>query len=381
MIIKTSSMHMSAEHEKTEFRSVSSTLDGEALSNRFGFQLQEIQLSNQRSRLDMLSGVASSGFSGISFGLAQASSLQFSSALLVTGQGARFEPVGTLDATSDRTTENSASQENITKARLWHSLLSAIEPDNPPLVSVDDIAAQQQPVSLGSEVAGSLRLQPVSMEMAFRVTESIEESESCSFHSCGMVQTADGRSIDFDLSLTMERSYSATREYEMTQQVVFTDPLILNFEGNYADLSDEKFEFDLDADGNSELISYLSGNSGMLALDRNKDGIINDGSELFGALTGNGFAELAEYDEDGNGYIDEADPIFQQLMIWNKTVDGDSLESLKDRDIGAIYLGSTETPFEIKGEDNQHNGRVKSSGVYFTEAGEVGTLQQIDMVV
>ncbi|MCV6609934.1 MAG: hypothetical protein OIF55_04095 [Amphritea sp.] len=375
MIIKTSSMHMSAEHEKSEFRAVSSTLDGEALSNSFGFQLQEIQLSNQLSRLEMMAGVANTGSSGISFGLAQASSLQFSSALLVTGQGARFEPLGTLDSTS-----GSHSQEGVTRARLWQSLLNAIQPDNPPLVDVDELIAPQQQ-AVPTDQTQQPELKPVSLQMAFRVSETVEEYEHCSFNSCGKVTTADGRSIDFDLNLTMERSYSATREYEVTQEVVFTDPLILNFEGNYADLSDEKFEFDLDADGNTELISYLTGSSGMLALDRNNDGIINDGSELFGALTGNGFAELAANDEDGNGYIDEADSIFDQLMIWNKTRDGDSLESLKDRDIGAIYLGSTETPFEIKGEDNQHNGRVKSSGVYFTEAGEVGTLQQIDMVV
>ena len=163
--------------------------------------------------------------------------------------------------------------------------------------------------------------------------------------------------------------------------MVFTDPLILNFEGNYADLTDEKYEFDLDADGNTELISYLAGNSGMLALDRNSDGIINDGSELFGAQTGNGFAELAAYDEDSNGYIDEADSIFDQLLIWRKGREEDTLETLSERDIGAIYLGATDTPFDIKGEDNLHNGRVRTSGVYLTEAGEVGTLQQIDMVV
>ena len=37
-----------------------------------------------------------------------------------------------------------------------------------------------------------------------------------------------------------------------------------------------------------------------LSLDKNSDGIINDGSELFGAASGNGFADLAKYDEDGN---------------------------------------------------------------------------------
>ena len=76
--------------------------------------------------------------------------------------------------------------------------------------------------------------------------------------------------------------------------------------------------FDIDADGEEESISYLQGGSGYLALDKNGDGVINDGSELFGTKSGDGFADLAEYDADGNGWIDENDPIFDKLLIWAK---------------------------------------------------------------
>ena len=64
------------------------------------------------------------------------------------------------------------------------------------------------------------------------------------------------------------------------------------------ELSDQTFYFDLDADGKEEEISVLNG-SGYLALDKNGDGVINDGSELFGTKNGDGFADLARYDEDG----------------------------------------------------------------------------------
>lgn len=76
--------------------------------------------------------------------------------------------------------------------------------------------------------------------------------------------------------------------------------------------------FDLDCDGKEEEISSLGKGSGFLALDKNGDGIINDGTELFGTKSGDGFADLAEYDEDGNGWIDEDDGIFSQLRIWTK---------------------------------------------------------------
>jgi hypothetical protein len=46
-----------------------------------------------------------------------------------------------------------------------------------------------------------------------------------------------------------------------------------------------------------------------------KDGRVNDGRELFGPITGDGFAELAAYDDDGNNWIDENDGIYDNLSI------------------------------------------------------------------
>ena len=74
-----------------------------------------------------------------------------------------------------------------------------------------------------------------------------------------------------------------------------------------------------------------------LALDKNGDGRMNDGSELFGTASGDGFKDLAAYDEDGNGWIDENDSIYSQLKIWTKDENGkDHLIDLKDADVGAI---------------------------------------------
>lgn len=368
MIINSSYINMSVEHEKSEFRGITSSLDDRGQGSQFVAQLEALIA---RSQMVGDGAVAATDTDS-------ANRLLFGSAFPIMPFLGFFQTVEGDDGYQN--------QESITQARLWQSLLKAIQPDFPSLPqllpqSLPQFSSAAFRFAERSGDSPPVELKPRILRLQLNVSETVEEYECTRFNSCGTVNTADGQSIDFNLSLEMERSYSATREYKETQELVFTDPLILNFEGNYADLSNDKFEFDLDADGDQELISYLSGNSGMLALDRNSDGIINDGSELFGARTGDGFAELADYDEDGNGYIDEADSIFDQLLIWNKTADTDSLETLKDRDIGAIYLGASATPFDIKGEDNQHNGTVRNSGVYFSENGEVGTLQQIDMVV
>lgn len=369
MIIETSSIYMSAEHQKSEFTEVTKKLDLDAFSNGFTSQLQSAKGRMGQANIGFINGLSADGRSE---SLQPASN--FSSILVMTDEGLQFRTRERANSYSD--------EQQVTKAKLWQALLNAIQPDKKPVVTEDQIQLPEESTQITETGKGAaVQLSPLTMEMTFKMSESVEEYECSEFSSCGKVTTADGQTIEFDLDLKMERSYAASRSYEVTQEVVFTDPLIVNFDGHHADLSNEKFEFDLDADGNKELISYLQGNSAMLALDKNNDGTINNGSELFGALSGNGFADLSGYDDDGNNYIDEADAIFDQLKIWTKTADGESLESLQDRGIGAIYLGSTETPFDIKGEGNQENGRIRSSGVYLTEDGQVGTLQQVDMVV
>ena len=137
--------------------------------------------------------------------------------------------------------------------------------------------------------------------------------------------------------------------------------------------------FDLDADGHEEAISRLGPGSGFLALDKNGDGKINDGSELFGATSGNGFADLAQYDSDGNGWIDEADEIFDKLLIWSKDENGnDQLVGLGKAGVGAIYLGAQDTQFSMNSQQNQMNALIRQTGMFMYENGGVGTIQQID---
>ena len=215
---------------------------------------------------------------------------------------------------------------------------------------------------------------------------SYEETERTDFSTVGKVITADGREIDFNLQLTMSRSF---REEYMKQTDIYADnalnvmdPLVINLRGNIANVSDEKVFFDLDSDGELDSISRLNSDSGYLALDLNGDGIINDGSELFGTSSGDGFADLAEYDEDGNGWIDEADSIYSRLRIWVTEDDGSqSLYTLKSADVGAICLQKQSTDFSLKSlHDNHTNGLIRETGMFLHEDGSVGTVQHLDLV-
>jgi hypothetical protein len=161
---------------------------------------------------------------------------------------------------------------------------------------------------------------------------------------------------------------------------------VINFEGTAAELTQQTYAFDLDNDGESDQIHFTGANSGFLALDANDNGQIDNGSELFGPATGNGFGELALYDEDGNDFIDAGDSVYEGLRIWQKDAAGnDRLIALGKAGVGAIYLGSTTTPFQVKDDENQLQGVVRSSGIYLKEEdGQltgVGTVQQLDLVI
>ena len=82
--------------------------------------------------------------------------------------------------------------------------------------------------------------------------------------------------------------------------------------------------FDIRADGHPQQIPWTADTrNGYLVLDRNGNGLVDDGSELFGNVTPqphsahpNGFLALAQYDWNGDGVIDSRDPIYSFLRIW-----------------------------------------------------------------
>ena len=208
-----------------------------------------------------------------------------------------------------------------------------------------------------------------------------EEYEQTQFSAQGVVKTADGREIGFTLELSMTRSYREETTISLRAgDAVRKDPLILNFNGTAAQLTDRRFSFDLDGQGEKENIAMLASGSGYLAIDRNGNGSIDSGSELFGPATGSGFVELAALDGDGNGWIDENDDAFAALRVWTPDTDGDgTLETLARRKVGAIALGNVASPFELRGTGNSNLGAIAASGLFLAEDGRIGSIQEIDL--
>lgn len=222
------------------------------------------------------------------------------------------------------------------------------------------------------------------MTMQTTLSQYYAETEQTSFSTTGTVVTSDGREISINLDVSMSRSFEEYYETsQITEIVQMMDPLVINLDTDAVSLSDQKFEFDIDSDGILDSISMLQEGSGYLALDKNEDGVINDGSELFGTTTGDGFYDLSQYDEDGNGWIDENDEIFSKLLIWSKDENGnDELYHLKDQGVGAICLQKVSTDFSLNSlKNNQSNGQIRSTGIFLYENGSAGTMQQLDLAI
>lgn len=281
-------------------------------------------------------------------------------------------------------------------ADILRHMLKLLSGEEPKLFSPSELAdqmagAQQNASEAGAKIqqahqeqaAAAQNPPSVGFGLVYDSYESHYESESTSFSAEGTIKTKDGKEIQFSVQLNMSREfYTEHRESLRTGDAKKIDPLVVNFDGNAAQLGDSKFQFDLDSDGRTEQIALLKPGSGMLALDKNGDGSINNGSELFGTKTGNGFAELATYDEDKNGFIDEGDSIYNKLRIWTRDEQGNQqLAALGAKNIGAIYLGHLATPLTYKDSANATQGDVASTGLFVRENGSTGTVQQINYAV
>jgi hypothetical protein len=248
-----------------------------------------------------------------------------------------------------------------------------------------DLSGNSNTADYGNELLNfdpAAAMQQKMVEFRYTAVDAYVETEDTTFSTKGIVKTADGREISFNIDVAMSRRFVQETRMDLGLSFVQTcDPLVINLDNNVAEVSDQKIRFDIDGDGELDTINQLTSRSGYLALDKNGDGEINDGNELFGAKSGDGFADLAQYDEDGNGWIDENDEIWNKLKIWVMDEKGRSqLYSLSKAGIGAICLQKAATDFAHTDNNNDAKAFIRSTGVFLYENGMAGTVQHLDLV-
>ncbi|EAR10035.1 hypothetical protein [Reinekea blandensis] len=210
--------------------------------------------------------------------------------------------------------------------------------------------------------------------------EKVTTENAIQMNTQGTVTTADGREINFLMQLDFNRLTEREQVNRFVGDVDLIDPLAINLNGESVQLSDEVFDFDLNADGTMDRIAKTSSGSGYLVFDRNGNGIIDDGTEMFGPSSGYGYQELAELDDDGNGWIDEGDAAFQKLGFWQFDDQGQSsIRSLSDVGLGALSLSRASTEYNLLSDDGELMAQVKNSGAALMEDGAVAVMQELNL--
>jgi hypothetical protein len=355
-----------------------------ALSSSYLFEqedsLQE-KASSKRSSLGILSSARNRAASQTNVGLPLVAVDRVS----LSGDATRETRTTYSHSLSSQSSVLVADKEetvNFSQQEMVESLISTVTKEQVSSLSLTALGTGRR---FGTDSLFSGQARSANTTISLDRTTSHFEQEQMTFSSQGQVLTQDGKTIDFSLELVMDRTkMTETSEKALMrtwqEQVDLVDPLMINLDGGVPALSDTRFEFDLDNDGTTEEISFAASGSGFLSFDKNNDGIINNGSELFGPGTGNGFEELAAYDQDGNGWIDENDDVFSKLSVWTRDEAGnDLLVSLAEAGVGAVYLDNAATGFELTDSDNTLTGEVARSGVFLFENGNVGVIQQIDL--
>ncbi|RUT97998.1 type I secretion C-terminal target domain-containing protein, partial [Mesorhizobium sp. M7A.T.Ca.TU.009.02.1.1] len=163
------------------------------------------------------------------------------------------------------------------------------------------------------------------------------------------------------------------------------DPIILDLNQDGFAFSDVNHgvQFDMNGDGAKEQLAWNSSNDGMLAVDLNHDGKIDDGTELFtpnfgGGNFASGAAALASLDSNHDGLIDHNDTAFDSLLIWkdanaNGASDAGELSHLADNGIVSISTAATPTVGEIDGQT------VTGNGTFHMADGTTGNYVEVEL--
>lgn len=151
---------------------------------------------------------------------------------------------------------------------------------------------------------------------------------------------------------TEEKLRVGVAEVKAELQPQSADPLVMDLDGDGVELTDLRrgggVDFDLLGVGEQQLCSWVSADDALLALDRDSNGAIDNGKELFGDQNGaaDGFAELARFDSNRDGVMDSQDEVWRDLRAWSdRDQDGvseaDELLSMEQVGISSIDLGAS----------------------------------------
>lgn len=245
--------------------------------------------------------------------------------------------------------------------------------------------ASKDSITLNSLKYLHSNLSPSSEDQMKRLLKGMEESNDLEKIIFG--EKTQSRKIDlkFEMSFSQESisqeqasnseslSIDVKGKFDQVSNKVIrrrreADPLVFDLNGDGIQTTgiENGVGFDINGDGKLDQTSFVSKDDFVLALDKNSNGEIDSGKELFGDANGHkdGIEELKEYDSNLDGVIDEKDKEFKNLRLFNKThgpisldqaglseINLDRIDSTGYTNMGDRYSGALD--FTLNGEKRQ----------------------------
>ncbi len=194
------------------------------------------------------------------------------------------------------------------------------------------------------------------------------------------VFSVNEQELSLNYSFTLASEHESYSKIEMSAAAL-KDPIVVQFGSQELGYIEGEKKFAINQDNTLDSLPIFSGDVGYLVYDKNQNQQADDGSELFGPQTGQGFAELAQLDSNNNGFIDAEDQQFEQLYIWQPSDDYQTEQwlSLSQANIQAISLSAVNTPFDFYDSQGEIQAQMRQSSFAISEEGLGRGVHQIDV--
>ena len=211
------------------------------------------------------------------------------------------------------------------------------------------------------------------LDAGVRRTEKV--SESIELEATLQAQVSDGKggtitqSVNVKIQVSQEMIHTEEARIQIGKP---KDPLVIDLTGSGFSLTgiENGTVFDLNGDGHAEKSATVSGGTGLLWMDRNGNGKLDNGNELFGDSNGasDGFDALALLDSDHNGSVDALDARFKDIRI--QLADGRNL-TLDQAKVAALSVAH----LSAKAALGQNS--LDALGVFTKTDGSLGALGEV----
>ncbi|NCS03658.1 MAG: hypothetical protein GPJ06_16725, partial [Microcystis aeruginosa G13-11] len=214
--------------------------------------------------------------------------------------------------------------------------------------------------------------------------QNIPKNNSDLLSSIKISNEVDSSFKDFNQS--SGRSFGASEKN--TEKLTLVDPLVIDLAGNGLEVNNVKTSnifFDIDGDGYAENTAWVSPEDGILTIDLNGDGTINNITEIFSENYGDGTAKsgieaLTTLDSTKNGIISASDDQFNQILVWqdlnqNGISEANELKTLAQHNITSINLNGLPT------ETIQDGNIIRTRSIFNRNDGTLGQIADVAFLV